>query len=126
MNDFNRFGRLYRVYLQAEPEYRSSEKARFFYTRNDEGGMVPLSTLVSSSRTRAPSTPTASTSSARPRSRASRPRLQFEQALAALEEVATEVLPSDMSYAWNAMSFQEKAAEGSGSVVFLMALVFVF
>ena len=48
------------------------------------------------------------------------------QALAALEEVAAEVLPSDMSYAWADMSYQEKAAEGSGAVVFLMALVFVY
>ena len=48
------------------------------------------------------------------------------QAIAALEEVADEVLPPDVSYAWNAMSYQEKAAAGSAGVVFLMALVFVF
>jgi len=128
VNDFNRFGRLYRVYLQAEPEYRSSVEAlRFFYTRNDEGGMVPLSTLVSSSRTQgAEYTNRFNLFRSAEVQGLPAPGYSSSQALAALEEVATEVLPSDMSYAWNAMSFQEKAAEGSGSVVFLMALVFVF
>jgi len=54
------------------------------------------------------------------------PGFSSTQALNALEEVAAQVLPGDMSYGWNAMSFQEKAAEGSGSIVFVMALVFVF
>jgi HAE1 family hydrophobic/amphiphilic exporter-1 len=54
------------------------------------------------------------------------PGYSSAQALAALEQVAAEVLPSDMSYAWSDMSFQEKAAEGSGAIVFLMALVFVY
>ena len=47
VNDFNRFGRLYKVYIQAEPEYRSSpEELSQFYVRNRDGGMVPLTTLV--------------------------------------------------------------------------------
>jgi len=49
-----------------------------------------------------------------------------DQALNALEDVAGEVLPTDMAYAWNAMSYQERAAAGTGGIVFLMALVFVF
>ena len=48
------------------------------------------------------------------------------EALDALEEVAAQVLPGDMTYSWNAMSYQEKAAAGSGSQVFLLALLFVF
>ncbi len=48
------------------------------------------------------------------------------QALTALEEVAAEVLPDDMTYAWSNMSFQEKEAEGSGAIVFVFSLVFVF
>jgi HAE1 family hydrophobic/amphiphilic exporter-1 len=52
VNDFNRFGRLYKVYVQAEPEYRDSEDGiRMFHVRNSEGGMVPLSTLVTTERT---------------------------------------------------------------------------
>ena len=47
-------------------------------------------------------------------------------ALNALQEVAATTLPGDMTYSWNAMSFQEKAAEGSGAIIFVLALVFVF
>ena len=48
------------------------------------------------------------------------------QALAALEEVAAEVLPGDVTFAWNAMSYQEKKASGSSSSVFILSLIFVF
>ncbi len=128
VNDFNRFGRLYRVYIQAEPDYRKDVDAlRFFYVRNAEDGMVPLSTLVSSKRTRgAEFTNRFNLFRSAEVQGAPAPGYSSAQALTALEEVAAEVLPSDMAYAWNAMSFQEKAAEGSGSVVFVMALVFVF
>jgi HAE1 family hydrophobic/amphiphilic exporter-1 len=128
VNDFNRFGRLYRVYVQAEPESRTSEDSlRFFYARNDEGGMVPLSTLVTPSRTQgAEYTNRFNLFRSAEIQGQPAPGYSSSQALAALEEVAAETLPADMSYAWNAMSFQEKAAEGTGSVVFLMALVFVF
>jgi len=128
VNDFNRFGRLYRVYVQAEPESRMNEESlRFFYARNDEGGMVPLSTLVTPSRTQgAEYTNRFNLFRSAEIQGQPAPGYSSSQALAALEEVAAETLPADMSYAWNAMSFQEKAAEGSGSVVFLMALVFVF
>jgi HAE1 family hydrophobic/amphiphilic exporter-1 len=49
-----------------------------------------------------------------------------DQALDALERVAASVLPNDMSYAWNALSYQERSAAGTGGIVFVMALVFVF
>ncbi|MBW2471754.1 MAG: efflux RND transporter permease subunit, partial [Deltaproteobacteria bacterium] len=53
VNDFNRFGRLYKVYVQAEPEYRASvDGLNMFYVRNSEGDSVPLATLVETSRTR--------------------------------------------------------------------------
>jgi HAE1 family hydrophobic/amphiphilic exporter-1 len=54
------------------------------------------------------------------------PGYSSSQALAALEEVAAEVLPSDIGYAWNAMSFQEKKASGTASVVLIFSIVFVF
>jgi len=54
------------------------------------------------------------------------PGFSSSQALDALEAVAREVLPGDMTYAWNAMSYQEKAAAGSGAQVFLLAILFVF
>jgi HAE1 family hydrophobic/amphiphilic exporter-1 len=128
VNDFNRFGRLYKVYIQAEPEYRSSpEEIGQFKVRNREGGMVPLDTLVELVATSGPNytnrfnlyraaevigSPAAGYSSA--------------QALTALEETAEEVLPAGMGFAWNAMSYQEKAAAGTAGVVFVFALVCVF
>ncbi len=128
VNDFNRFGRLYKVYVQAETDYRRQlSDASLFHVRNNEGDMVPMSTLITSEPTAGPEFTyrfnlfRAAEVTGRPA-----PGYSSSQALAALEEVAAEILPSDMSYAWNAMSFQEKAAEGSGSIVFVMALVFVF
>ncbi len=128
VNDFNRFGRLYKVYIQAEPSYRTSEDAlRFFYARNSEGGMVPLSTLVSVSRSQGAEYTNRFNlfRSAEIQGQAA-PGYSSSQALSALEEVAAEVLPADMTFAWNSMSYQEKAAEGSAGVVFGMALLFVF
>jgi HAE1 family hydrophobic/amphiphilic exporter-1 len=128
VNDFNRFGRLYKVYVQAEPEYRAQEAGiSSFYVRNKEGSMVQLSTLVNTSRTDGPEFTNRFNlfRSAEVGGQAAT-GYSSAQAIAALEEVAAEVLPSDMSYSWFNMSYQEKASEGTASVVFLMALVFVF
>jgi HAE1 family hydrophobic/amphiphilic exporter-1 len=128
VNDFNRFGRLYKVYVQAEPEYRAStDGIRMFYVRNDKGAAVPLSTLVTTSPTVGPEfTNRFNLFRSAKLTGQPAPGYSSAQALAALEQVAAEVLPSDMSYSWADMSYQEKAAEGSGAVVFLMALVFVY
>ena len=128
VNDFNRFGRLYKVYVQAENDYRRNLiDASLFYVRNNAGEMVPISTLLKSEPTAGPEFTYRFNlfRSAEVTGQPS-PGYSSTQALDALEEVAAAVLPEDMSYAWNAMSFQEKAAEGTGSIVFVMALVFVF
>ena len=128
VNDFNRFGRLYKIYVQAEPEYRDSEDGiRSFYVRNNQGDMVPLSTLVTTSRTQGAEF-TNRFNLYRSAEVSGQPAAGYSsaQTLAALEEVAKQTLPVDMSYSWSNMSYQEKAAEGTGSVVFIMALVFVF
>jgi len=128
VNDFNRFGRLFKVYVQAEPEYRADpESIRMFYVRNTDGEMVPLSTLVGASRTEGPEfTNRFNLFRSAEVTGQPAPGYSSAQALTALEEVAAEVLPSDMSYAWYNMSYQEKASEGTGAIVFLMALVFVY
>jgi HAE1 family hydrophobic/amphiphilic exporter-1 len=100
---------------------------RSFYVRNNEGEAVPLSTLVETSRTAGPEfTNRFNLFRSAKLTGQPAPGYSSAQALAALEEVANEVLPGDMSYSWADMSYQEKAAEGSGAVVFLMALVFVY
>jgi len=128
INDFNRFGRLYKVYLQAEPEFRASpEQLAEFYVRNQTGDMVPLSALVTLGGAAGPAyTNRFNLFRSAEVTGQPAPGYSSAQALNALEEVAADVLPGDMSYAWYNMSFQEKAAEGSGAIVFLMALVFVY
>jgi hydrophobe/amphiphile efflux-1 (HAE1) family protein len=128
VNDFNRFGRLYKVYVQAEPEYRSKpDDIRYFFVRGASGKVVPLSTLVSTSDTQGPEfTNRFNLFRAAEVSGAPAAGYSSDQALDALEEVAKNYLPDDMTYSWNAMSFQEKAAAGSGSQVFVLALLFVF
>ena len=128
VNDFNRFGRLYKVYVQAEPEYRSSvDGINMFYVRNSSGDSVPLSTLVETSRSTGPEfTNRFNLFRAAKITGQPAPGYSSDQALSALEEVAATTLPGDMGVGWADMSYQEKAAAGSGAVVFLMALVFVF
>jgi HAE1 family hydrophobic/amphiphilic exporter-1 len=128
VNDFNRFGRLYKVYVQAEPEYRGSvDGINMFYVRNSQGASVPLSTLVNTSNSAGPEFTNRFNlfRSAKVTGQPA-PGYSSAQALAALEDEAAKTLPSDMGYAWSDMSFQEKAAAGSGAIVFVMALVFVF
>ena len=128
VNDFNRFGRLYKVYIQAEPEYRSSpEELSQFKVRNRDGGMVPLTTLVDLQPMSGPAyTNRFNLFRAAEIIGGPAPGYSSAQALTALEEVAAEVLPAGMSYAWNTMSYQEKAAAGTAGVVFIFALVCVF
>ena len=128
VNDFNRFGRLFKVYVQAEPEYRKAPNdIRFYYVRNKGGDVVPLTSLVDVSPTSGPEyTNRFNLFRSAEITGAAAPGYSSDQALNALEEVAAEVLPGDMTYSWNAMSFQERAASGAGSQVFVLALVFVF
>jgi HAE1 family hydrophobic/amphiphilic exporter-1 len=128
VNDFNRFGRLFKVYVQAEPEYRNAPRdVQFFYVRGKENQMVPLNALVSVSGTQGPEyTNRFNLFRAAEITGSPAPGYSSDQALDALEEVAAKSLPGDMSYAWNAMSYQERAAAGSGGLVFVLALVFVF
>jgi HAE1 family hydrophobic/amphiphilic exporter-1 len=128
VNDFNRFGRLYKAYVQAEPDYRQNEdQLSLFFVKNSEGEDIPLSSLVSVSKISGPEyTYRYNLYRAVEVSGTPAPGYSSTQALDALEEVAAEVLPFDMGFEWSNMSYQEKAASGSGNVVFLFALIFVF
>jgi HAE1 family hydrophobic/amphiphilic exporter-1 len=127
VNDFNRFGRQWKVFLQAEPEYRRrAEDIGAFYVRNAAGAMVPLSTLVDTQDTRGPEFTTRfNLYRAAEITGAPAPGYSSGQAMAALEQVAAEVLPPEMGIAWNAMSYQEKQASGAGAV-FALAVLMVF
>ncbi|MHC5065705.1 MAG: efflux RND transporter permease subunit, partial [Planctomycetota bacterium] len=128
VNDFNRFGRLYKVYVQAEPEYRiNAEQLRFFYVNGPNGERVPLDTLVKVTQTSGPQyTNRFNLFRSAEVTGAPAPGYSSAQALDALEAVAAEVFPPEISYAWNNISYQERAAGGAASQTFILAMLFVF
>jgi HAE1 family hydrophobic/amphiphilic exporter-1 len=128
VNDFNRFGRLYKAYIQAEPEYRISEdRINLFFVKNKNGDRVPLSAFVSIKEIAGPDfTNRFNLYRSIELSGGPAPGYTSVQALDALEAVAAETLPADMGYAWSNMSFQEKKASGTAAVVFAFSLLFVF
>lgn len=128
VNDFTRFGRLYKTYIQAEPQYRvDKQQISNFFLKNNKGDMVPLSTLVTVKDISGPDY-TNRFNLYRAVEVTGNPGSGYTsaQALNALEEVADEVLPNDMGYAWNAMSYQEKKASGSLILILTFSLVFMF
>ncbi len=128
VNDFTRFGRLYKTYIQAEHEYRVSENdINHFFIKNSEGNMVPLATLATIEPISGPEyTYRFNLFRAVEVTGAPAPGYTSAQAMNALEEVAAEILPSDMGYQWNAMSYQEKQASGSLGIILIFSLIFVF
>ena len=128
VNDFNRFGRLYKAYIQAEPEYRlKQEQIDLFYIKNNQGDSVPLSTFVTIRDIAGPDyTNRFNLNRSVEITGGPAPGFSSTQAMAALERAASESLPSDMGYEWSNMSYQEKQAAGSGAIVFVFSLLFVF
>ncbi|VAW28326.1 RND efflux system, inner membrane transporter [hydrothermal vent metagenome] len=128
VNDFTRFGRLYKTYIQAEPKYRvDASQINNFFIKNNEGNMVPLATVATIRPISGPDY-TTRFNLYRSVEVTGGPAAGFTsvQAREALKEVAKEVLPQDMSYAWNAMSFQEEKASGSLMMILTFSLLFVF
>jgi HAE1 family hydrophobic/amphiphilic exporter-1 len=128
VNDFTRFGRLYKTYIQAEPEYRvDAAQLNNFFIKNNNGDMVPLATVATVKPISGPDY-TTRFNLYRSVEVTGGPAEGYTSAQArkALEEVAKDVLPQDMSYAWNAMSYQENKASGSLGVILTFSLVFVF
>jgi hydrophobic/amphiphilic exporter-1 (mainly G- bacteria), HAE1 family len=128
VNQFNRFGRQWKVYLQAEPEYRTSaDKINNFYVRSSKGDMTPLASLVTIKRVSGPEyTNRFNLYRSIQINGSPAPGFSSGQAMAAMEQVSKEVLPAGFGYAWSDMSFQEKKAEGGQAMVFAMSFVFVF
>jgi hydrophobic/amphiphilic exporter-1 (mainly G- bacteria), HAE1 family len=127
INDFNRFGRVYKVYLQAEPEFRRDPKQLgLFYVKSQAGAMVPLDSLVSTRPAAGPEfTNRFNLFRSAELTGVPAPGVSSTQALDALQQTATEVLPPDMSFDWADMSFQERRAPGV-AVVFALAVFLVF
>ena len=128
VNDFNKFGRIYRVMLQAEAKYRDTpEDIGKLYVRNKDGDMVPVSALVKVETATGPDvlsrfnlfrSATINGSAA--------PGLSSGDAIAAMEAVASENIPDSMGFEWSGMSYQEIKSAGQTVIVLIMAFVFVY
>jgi HAE1 family hydrophobic/amphiphilic exporter-1 len=128
VNQFNRFGRQWRVFLQAESDARMQpDDIGRFYVRNDRQTMVPLSTLVTLNKTYGPTyTNRFNLYRAAQLIGAAAPGYSSGQALNALEEVARATLPPEMGYDFADLSYQERRASGTITTTFGLSLVFVF
>lgn len=128
VNDFNRFGRLYKAYIQAEPEYRESQnKIDLFYVKNGNGVSVPISAFVDVKNIVGPDyTNRFNLNRAVELTGGPAPGYTSAQAIQALEEVVEENLAADMGYEWSNMTYQEKKASGSVVIIFAFSLIFVF
>jgi len=127
VNQFNRFGRQWKVFMQAESTGRvRPEDINQFYVKNNGGGMVPLSSVVTTKAISGPEfTNRFNLFRAAQITGVPAPGYSSGQATTALQEVFREVMPREMGYDWADMSYQEVKAAGAGAKVFVMSLVFV-
>jgi HAE1 family hydrophobic/amphiphilic exporter-1 len=130
INYFNRFGRQWQVYVEAEGEYRSrAENVGQFYVRNSRGEMVPLSALIRiESRPGPEFTMRYNLYRSAQLNGSAAPGYSSGQAMAALEEVFAETMPAEMGYDYLGISFQEKKAQQGvpPAAVFGFSLLVVF
>ncbi len=128
VNDFNLFGRTYKVMLQAEQDFRKTpESINDIYVRSGDNAMVPLSTVSRISMTTGPDIlqrynmfRTAEINGA------NGPGISTGEALTIMEDVAAKTLSQGYGYEWTSIAYQEKEAGGTQGPIFGMAMVFVF
>ncbi|MDO4179458.1 MAG: efflux RND transporter permease subunit [Phascolarctobacterium sp.] len=128
VNDFNNFGRIWKVVMQADKKYRGDiNTMNMFYVRSNDGKLVPLSTLVKAEFTQTVPTVTRfNGASAFKIAGSPADGYSTGQAMAALEEVAKEVLPTTYTYEWVDQSRDEKEAGDNTIFLYSISLVFVF
>ncbi len=128
VNQFNKFGRTFQVYVQADSKYRlKPDDIRRLYTRNKIGEMVPLGTLADIDYTEGPSIislynlyPTA------PINGSSAQGFSSGQALKIMEQMAKNKLPAGVGYEWTGMSYQENLVGNQAIFVFALSVLLVF
>jgi HAE1 family hydrophobic/amphiphilic exporter-1 len=130
INYFNRFGRTWQVYIQAEGDYRTStDQLGQFRVRNAAGDSVPLSSVTSVEQRSGPEfTMRYNLYRSAQINAVTKPGFSSAQGMRALEEVFAQTMPREMGYGYMGMSFQEqKAQEGVPAwVIFVLSLIFVF
>jgi hydrophobe/amphiphile efflux-1 (HAE1) family protein len=128
VNDFNLFGRTFRVTMQAEKDARASATdISRLYVRNVAGGMVPLSTLGRLAPIVGPETvPHYNNYGSALINGAAAPGFSSGQAVVAMQRAAATALPADFGFEWTGITFQELKAGSIATLVFALAIVFVF
>lgn len=128
VNDFNKFGRVYRVYLQADAPFREKPSdIDKIYVKNNQGKMVPLNAVIKYKNVTGPYSLTrfnmyeAVTVNASVKAGKS-----SGEAMAKFEEIADKILPRDIGYEWSGSSLQEKDSSGQIGAILAMSLVFVY
>ncbi len=128
VNDFTKFGKVYRVFVQADKSFRSDKNdINKLYVKNKMGKMVPMSTLISIKEQAGPQNISHYNlyRSIQINGDAA-PGYSSGEAMQAMEEIAERVLPKSYGYTWSGMSFQEKIAGNAQSLVFIFVALVVF
>ena len=127
-SNFVRFGQMYKVMLQAAPEYRMNPEDLFnLYAKNKEGNMVPYSNFMTMERVYGPSQITrynlftSAMITGEPA-----PGISSGEALTAVEEIAAEVLPRGYDIEWSGVAREEKESGGQALAIFAICLIFVY
>jgi len=128
VNDFNLFGRTFRVMMQADHKFREKiDDITRLQVRNSQGQMVPLETLVKVTDTAGPQAitrynlyPSAKISGAPIEG------ISTSQAIETVETLASQVLPSSMGYEWTGVTFQQIKAGNMAPIIFGLAFIFVY
>ncbi|MFB2835031.1 efflux RND transporter permease subunit [Floridanema evergladense] len=128
VNDFNQFNRSYRVYVQADTQFRSNpEDINKLYVRSATNQMVPLSNLVKVSETTAPSVISHYNLLRSVEINGSgAPGVSSGQAIAAMQNIAKEVLPRGFGYEWSGLTLEEIQAGGQAIFIFAFGFILVF
>ncbi|RYF95550.1 MAG: hydrophobe/amphiphile efflux-1 family RND transporter, partial [Chitinophagaceae bacterium] len=127
-SDFNRFGKFYRVIVQADIPYRAEESSlNNVFVKNNKGEMVPANAVVALKRVYGPEIVNrnnlfnAVTINGMPK-----PGYSSGDAIKAIQEVAASYLPRGFSYEWSGMTREETGSSTETSLIFLLSLVFVY
>ncbi len=128
INDFNKHGRVYRVYMEGDSEYRENiNDLSKIYIKNNNGKMVPLNDVIRTknitgpyTRTRFNMYPSITINGS------ARSGVSSGDAIKEIEKISDKILPEDMTYEWSGTAFQEKEVSGQIGPVLVMSLIFVY
>ena len=128
INDFNKLGRIFRVFMQAEGDYRNKiEDLHKIFVINSQGNMVPIMTMITAKQITGASSITRFNQFKSVKIQGMQARGKSSgDAMNAMEKLAEKVLPNDYSYSWSGTSLQEKESSGQTGLVVGFALLFVY